>query len=36
MQENCREFGLRLFDVNDPGQGIVHVIATEQASYCRG
>lgn len=29
MQENSREFGLRLFDVNDPSQGIVHVIATE-------
>ena len=29
MQENCREFGMRLFDVNDPQQGIVHVIATE-------
>jgi 3-isopropylmalate/(R)-2-methylmalate dehydratase large subunit len=29
MQENCREFGVRLFDVNDPQQGIVHVIATE-------
>lgn len=29
MQENCREFGIRLFDVNDPQQGIVHVIATE-------
>lgn len=29
MQENSREFGLQLFDVNDPGQGIVHVIATE-------
>jgi len=29
MQANCREFGIRLFDVNDPQQGIVHVIATE-------
>ena len=29
MQENCHEFGVRLFDVNDPQQGIVHVIATE-------
>ena len=36
MQENCREFGLRLFDVNDPGQGIVHVIATEHGIVLPG
>jgi 3-isopropylmalate/(R)-2-methylmalate dehydratase large subunit len=36
MQENCREFGLRLFDVNDPDQGIVHVIATEQGIVLPG
>ena len=29
MQDNCRAFGLKLFDVDDPQQGIVHVIATE-------
>jgi 3-isopropylmalate/(R)-2-methylmalate dehydratase large subunit len=29
MQRNCREFGIRLFDVNDPEQGIVHVISPE-------
>jgi 3-isopropylmalate/(R)-2-methylmalate dehydratase large subunit len=27
MQRNCREFGIRLFDIGDAGQGIVHVIA---------
>jgi 3-isopropylmalate/(R)-2-methylmalate dehydratase large subunit len=36
MQENCREFGLRLFDVNDTDQGIVHVIATEQGIVLPG
>jgi homoaconitase/3-isopropylmalate dehydratase large subunit len=36
MQENCREFQLHLFDVNDPGQGIVHVIATEQGIVLPG
>ena len=36
MQENCREFRLRLFDVNDPGQGIVHVIATEHGIVLPG
>ena len=29
MQANCREFGIELLDVNDPRQGIVHVIAPE-------
>ena len=36
MQENCREFGLHLFDVNDPQQGIVHVIATEHGIVLPG
>lgn len=36
MQENCREFGIRLFDVNDPQQGIVHVIAPELAIVLPG
>ena len=36
MQENCREFGLRLFDVGDPRQGIVHVIATEHGIVLPG
>jgi 3-isopropylmalate/(R)-2-methylmalate dehydratase large subunit len=26
MQRNCRDFGLRLFDIGDAWQGIVHVI----------
>lgn len=29
MQDNCREMGIELIDVNDPRQGIVHVIAPE-------
>src|SRR5262245_37974509 len=36
MQENCREFGLYLFDVNDERQGIVHVIATEHGIVLPG
>ena len=30
MQQNCREFGITLFDVNDIRQGIVHIIGPEQ------
>src|SRR5690348_10157782 len=29
MRRNCSEFGIPLFDVDSPGQGIVHVIAPE-------
>jgi len=29
LQKNCREFGVRLFDMNSPEQGIVHVIGPE-------
>jgi 3-isopropylmalate/(R)-2-methylmalate dehydratase large subunit len=29
MQENCRDFGIRLFDLDDPRQGIEHVVAPE-------
>jgi 3-isopropylmalate/(R)-2-methylmalate dehydratase large subunit len=36
MQENCREFGVYLFDVNDARQGIVHVIATEHGIVLPG
>jgi 3-isopropylmalate/(R)-2-methylmalate dehydratase large subunit len=36
MQENCREFGITLFDVNDDRQGIVHVIATEHGIVLPG
>ncbi len=30
MEENCREFGIRLFDIEDPNLGIVHIIGPEQ------
>src|SRR3982074_3320959 len=29
LQKNCREFGVQLFDMNSPEQGIVHVIGPE-------
>jgi 3-isopropylmalate/(R)-2-methylmalate dehydratase large subunit len=29
LQNNCREFGVRLFDIDSPDQGIVHVIGPE-------
>src|SRR5580700_4270353 len=29
LQVNCREFGVRLFDMDSPEQGIVHVIGPE-------
>ncbi len=29
MQKNCRDFGVELFDIDDPRQGITHVIAPE-------
>src|SRR4029077_17600610 len=29
LQQNCRDFGVRLFDMNSPEQGIVHVIGPE-------
>tara|TARA_B100001093_G_scaffold380011_1_gene365362 strand:- start:1693 stop:3093 length:1401 start_codon:yes stop_codon:yes gene_type:complete len=30
LRNNCREFGINLFDVNDKRQGIVHIIGPEQ------
>ncbi len=30
LQQNCREFGIELFDVEDIRQGIVHIIGPEQ------
>ena len=36
MQENCRDFGVHLFDVDDSRQGIVHVIATEHGIVLPG
>jgi 3-isopropylmalate/(R)-2-methylmalate dehydratase large subunit len=29
LQANCEEFGIRLFPMGDPGQGIVHVIGPQ-------
>jgi 3-isopropylmalate/(R)-2-methylmalate dehydratase large subunit len=30
LERNCQEFGIRLFDMNDIRQGIVHIIGPEQ------
>ncbi|MBV8385913.1 MAG: 3-isopropylmalate dehydratase large subunit, partial [Acidimicrobiia bacterium] len=30
LAKNCEEFGIRLYPMGDPGQGIVHVIGPEQ------
>jgi len=30
LTENCKAFGVQLFDMNDPRQGIVHIIGPEQ------
>ena len=30
LRNNCKEFGIKLFDVNDKRQGIVHIIGPEQ------
>jgi 3-isopropylmalate/(R)-2-methylmalate dehydratase large subunit len=29
LRNNCREFGITLYDLNDPHQGIVHIIGPE-------
>ncbi|HSU19523.1 MAG TPA: aconitase family protein, partial [Acidobacteriaceae bacterium] len=29
LRKNCKEFGIEFFDVQDPGQGIVHMIGPE-------
>ncbi len=29
LRENCRQFGIRLYDLNDSKQGIVHIIGPE-------
>jgi 3-isopropylmalate/(R)-2-methylmalate dehydratase large subunit len=29
LRNNCREFGVRLYDLDDPHQGVVHVIGPE-------
>jgi 3-isopropylmalate/(R)-2-methylmalate dehydratase large subunit len=30
LRRNCAEFGIRFYDMGDPGRGIVHVIGPEQ------
>ena len=30
LEDNCKEFGVTIYGVNDPRQGIVHVIGPEQ------
>ena len=30
LEKNCKEFGIKLFDMNDIRQGIVHIIGPEQ------
>ena len=30
LRDNCKEFGVKLFDMNDKRQGIVHIIGPEQ------
>jgi 3-isopropylmalate/(R)-2-methylmalate dehydratase large subunit len=35
-REQTRRYGIRLFDLNDPGQGIVHVISPEQGIVLPG
>ncbi|MCA9828093.1 MAG: 3-isopropylmalate dehydratase large subunit [Nitrosopumilus sp.] len=29
LEKNCRDFGIKLFDINSPNQGIVHVIGPQ-------
>jgi len=29
LEKNCRDFGIQLFDINSPNQGIVHVIGPQ-------
>ena len=36
LEVNCREFGITLFAMNDPRQGIVHVIGPEQGATLPG
>ena len=36
LEKNCAEFGVRLYGLGDPGQGIVHVIGPEQGRTLPG
>ena len=29
LEKNCKDFGIQLFDINSPNQGIVHVIGPQ-------
>ena len=29
LEQNCKDFGIKLFGINDPNQGIVHVIGPQ-------
>ncbi len=36
LDDNCREFGITQFDINDKRQGIVHVVSPEQGATLPG
>ncbi|MEA2062355.1 MAG: 3-isopropylmalate dehydratase large subunit [Gemmatimonadota bacterium] len=36
LRMNCREFGVTLFDIDDPRQGVIHVMAPEQGLILPG
>ncbi|MCP4756491.1 MAG: 3-isopropylmalate dehydratase large subunit, partial [Proteobacteria bacterium] len=36
LRKNCRENDLKLFDLEDPGQGVIHVMAPEQGYILPG
>ncbi len=36
LDENCRRFGIRQFEMTDPRQGIVHVVGPEQGATLPG
>jgi len=36
LDQNCKDFGITEFDINDPRQGIVHVIGPEQGATLPG
>ncbi|MBQ6618877.1 MAG: 3-isopropylmalate dehydratase large subunit [Thermoguttaceae bacterium] len=29
LRDNCREFGVKLYDIDDPDQGVIHVVGPE-------
>lgn len=36
LRANCKEFGIRLYDLFDLEQGVIHVVAPEQGHVCPG